>query len=169
MAKSRDVTAPVAIALGSNLGDRRGHLEWALDRLRERVAELRRSAFIETDAEDVPCPQPAYLNAAVIGVTALPPKELLRWLLELEAERGRVRDGVRSARTLDLDLILYGDLVVSEADLTPTASALSRATLRPRATGRAGARLDRSRHRPDDPPAPRALVVIDTLRSTQST
>jgi 2-amino-4-hydroxy-6-hydroxymethyldihydropteridine diphosphokinase len=65
----------------------------------------------------VPDVQPAYLNGAVIGRTTLGPDALLRRLLELEGDRGRRRDRERAARTLDLDLILYGDAVIDRPGL----------------------------------------------------
>jgi len=106
-----------AIALGSNLGDRRAHLEWAVDRLRELLSDLRVSSFIETEPVDMPGPQPPFLNGAVVGETALAPEALLGELLALERERGRERTGVRAPRTLDLDLLLYGDLIVDSPTL----------------------------------------------------
>jgi 2-amino-4-hydroxy-6-hydroxymethyldihydropteridine diphosphokinase len=66
----------------------------------------------------VPDEQPPYLNAVAVGTTVQPADVLLAELLRLESERGRVRQGRRAARTLDLDLILYGDLVLDRADLT---------------------------------------------------
>lgn len=102
----------VAIALGSNLGDRRAHLQWAVDRLRGLLTDLRVSSFIESEPVDVPEPQPPFLNGAVVGETTIAPEALLGELTALERERGRERTGVRAPRTLDLDLILYGDLIV---------------------------------------------------------
>ncbi len=107
----------VAVALGSNLGDRAAHLAWACDGLGRILTNLRASPFENTAPLDVPDSQPDYLNAVVIGTTALAPRAVLDTLLRLEAERGRTRPGVRSARTLDLDLILYGNLVVDEPGL----------------------------------------------------
>ncbi len=106
---------PVVIALGSNLGDRRSHLAWAAEALGAFVSGLRLSPVIETDAVGVPDAQPPYLNAVAVGTTTVPAADLLEGLLEIEQRRGRVRTGLRSARTLDLDLILYGDLV-TESD-----------------------------------------------------
>lgn len=104
----------VAIALGSNLGDRHAHLDWAVDRLRNLLTDLRVSTFIETDPVDVPDDQPPYLNAVVVGKTSLDPEALLNALHTLERERGRERRSFRAARTLDLDLILYGDVIRGE-------------------------------------------------------
>jgi len=109
---------PVAIALGSNLGDRRGHLDWAIERLGSLLSNLMSSALLETEPLDVPDVQPPYLNAVVVGETALGAETLLAALLGLERERGRVRPGWPAARTLDLDLILYGDLIRDEPGLT---------------------------------------------------
>src|SRR5688572_11199074 len=103
------MTARVAIAIGSNLGDRHAHLNWAVTRLRGLLTDLRVSSFIDTDPVDVPDEQPVYLNAVVVGETSLAPEALLDELLALERARGRERPSFRAARTLDLDLILYGD------------------------------------------------------------
>ena len=107
----------VAIALGSNLGDRRGHLEWATSELRHFLNDVTVSSIIETAAFDVPDEQPPYLNAVVVGDTALPAPEVLAELGRLERERGRTRPSFRASRTLDLDLILHGDTVVSTDQL----------------------------------------------------
>ncbi len=110
--------ALVALSLGSNLGDRRGHLTWAVAQLGRILSNLRASSFIETEPLDVPDVQPPYLNAAVVGECALPPDVLLERLLALERLAGRERTGYRAARTLDLDLILYGDFVTDADGLT---------------------------------------------------
>lgn len=107
----------VAIALGSNLGDRQQHVAWAADRLRALLDHARVSAVVETEPFGVSEPQPPYLNAVIIGETALEPGELMAELLALERARGRERPAPLAPRTLDLDLILYGDRVVAEADL----------------------------------------------------
>lgn len=107
----------VAVALGSNLGDRASHLTWALDALGAVLTTLRHSPFDNTAPVGVPDQQPDYLNAVAVGLTRLSPRALLETLLRLEAERGRVRPGVRAARTLDLDLILYGNQVIDEPGL----------------------------------------------------
>ena len=106
----------VAIALGSNLGDRRAHLDFALARLGDVLTDLRVSRIRETQPVDVPDEQPPYLNAVATGTTTLGAADLLERLLQIEAARGRTRPGVRSARTLDLDLVLYGDAIID----TPT-------------------------------------------------
>lgn len=107
----------VAIALGSNLGDRVGHLDHAVARLQTLVRTLRVSRYYETAPVGGSGPQPLYLNAAVVGTTPLAPRHLLDALLEIEAERGRERPRPNAPRTLDLDLILYADRLIDEAGL----------------------------------------------------
>jgi 2-amino-4-hydroxy-6-hydroxymethyldihydropteridine diphosphokinase len=97
----------VAIALGSNLGDREAHLAYAVRRLRSRLNDVTASPWIETAPVGVG-PQPDFLNGALVGTTTLPARELLDLLLTIERERGRERPQPGAARTLDLDLILYG-------------------------------------------------------------
>ena len=107
----------VAIALGSNLGDRVLHLDHAVARLQTIVRQLAVSRYYETAPVGVTGPQPLYLNAAVVGDALLPPRPLLDALLAIERERGRARPRPRAARTLDLDLILFGDLTIDEPGL----------------------------------------------------
>jgi 2-amino-4-hydroxy-6-hydroxymethyldihydropteridine diphosphokinase len=107
---------PVAIALGSNLGDRAAHLAFALERLRPSVPHLRIARFIETDPVGVD-PQPVFLNGAVAGSTDLSPRAFLDVLLAIERERGRERPFQGAPRTLDLDLVLYGNRIISEPGL----------------------------------------------------
>jgi 2-amino-4-hydroxy-6-hydroxymethyldihydropteridine diphosphokinase len=102
----------VAIALGSNLGDRRAHLDFAVDRLQSILHPFRVSTVEETEPFDVPDAQPPYLNAVIVGETDLEPEALLQQLLAIERARGRQRPSVRAARTLDLDLILYGSRII---------------------------------------------------------
>jgi len=107
---------PVAIALGSNLGDRDAHLAYAVGRLNDILRDLRVSRLHETEPVGVE-PQPPFLNAAVSGTTSLGARELLDTLLAIERARGRERPHAGAPRTLDLDLILYGDAVIDEPGL----------------------------------------------------
>lgn len=106
----------VAISLGSNLGDRRAHLEHAVARLREILRFVRVSSLIETPPMDVN-PQPNFVNAGIVGLFSGAPRDLLVSLLNIERERGRERPFPGAARTLDLDLVLFGDRVVDEPGL----------------------------------------------------
>ena len=107
---------PVAIALGSNLGDRRAHLDFAIARLRNHLTNVRVSSFHETDPLGVGA-QPRFLNAALTGMTPMSAGELLDLLLSIESERGRERPYHGAARTLDLDLILFGKEIIEEPNL----------------------------------------------------
>jgi 2-amino-4-hydroxy-6-hydroxymethyldihydropteridine diphosphokinase len=108
----------VAVALGSNLSDRRAHLDFAASRLESFLTQLRVSRYHETDPVGVPGDQPAFLNAAAVGETAMTAREVLDALLTIERERGRERPFPGAARTLDLDLVLFGDLVSSDPILS---------------------------------------------------
>ena len=102
-----------AIGLGSNLGDRRLHLDNAVAALDGVVAVSR---YVETDPVGGP-PQGRYLNAAAIVETDATPRELLARCRALEEAAGRTREERWGPRTLDLDLLLYGDRVVADDDL----------------------------------------------------
>lgn len=82
------------------------------------LTKARASVSLETAPEGVEGNQPAFLNAAVIGETDLSARQLLDALLVMEAARGRKRPFARAPRTLDLDLVLFGDQVVDEPGLT---------------------------------------------------
>jgi 2-amino-4-hydroxy-6-hydroxymethyldihydropteridine diphosphokinase len=99
---------PVAIALGSNVGDREAHLRGAVDALGALLEDLRASSLHATAPVGV-APQPDFLNMAVIGRAALAPEALLEALLVIETRAGRLRPHPGAPRTLDLDLILYCD------------------------------------------------------------
>jgi 2-amino-4-hydroxy-6-hydroxymethyldihydropteridine diphosphokinase len=107
----------VAISLGSNLGDRRAHLEYAIEALQLDLADISVSSFLETKPVGVGPEHGAYLNAAVVGRTQLSARVLLERLLEIEEERGRARPYPMAPRTLDVDLILYGDEIIEEDGL----------------------------------------------------
>jgi len=106
-----------AIALGSNLGDRHAHLDYAVSALASLLENVRVSTYHETLPVGMSLPQPLFLNAAAIGETTLPARTLLDALLQIEQARGRERPHGRASRTLDLDLILWGSLLVDEPGL----------------------------------------------------
>ena len=106
------------VGLGSNLGDRAAYLLLGLSAL-SRLPEtrlLRLSPVYETDP--VGPPQPPYLNMVAELETELSPKGLLAEMLRVEKALGRERRERWGPRTLDLDLLLYGDLVLEEAGLS---------------------------------------------------
>ncbi|WP_299403868.1 2-amino-4-hydroxy-6-hydroxymethyldihydropteridine diphosphokinase [Acaryochloris sp. IP29b_bin.148] len=109
---------PVAIALGSNLGDSRAILVATIDQLSQdpKITVQAQSHWFQTAA--VGPPQPDYLNGCVSLLTTYSPQPLLEKLLQIEAQFGRVRRQRWGPRTLDLDLLLYGDRVIQTPTLT---------------------------------------------------
>ncbi|MDN5717060.1 MAG: 2-amino-4-hydroxy-6-hydroxymethyldihydropteridine diphosphokinase [Janibacter sp.] len=104
----RTRAVPVVIAMGANLGDASRTLQAAIDDLGGAVQSVRRAPFVSTEPVGGP-DQPRYTNTVVLATTALAPHELLAALHAVEARHGRVREVRWGARTLDLDLIQYGD------------------------------------------------------------
>lgn len=111
-----DADIRVAIALGSNVGDRHATLTSAIEALRPWVRNLRASSFYDTPyvGADV---QPPVLNGAAAGITSVSARALLERLLAIEHDYGRTRPYGGAPRTLDLDLILYSDAVIDEPGL----------------------------------------------------
>jgi len=107
----------VAIALGSNLGDREANLAFGLSALPGFITNLKHSSWHDTIPVGVSADQPRYLNGVVIGETALDARALLDRLLLIESEAGRTRPSPMAPRTLDLDLILFGDKTIEEPGL----------------------------------------------------
>ena len=106
-----------AVALGSNLGDRHAHLDHAISRLGDILDDLRVSRVYDTVPVGAPGPQPLFLNAAAVGLTTMAARQVLGTLLAIEQERGRERPYQNAPRSLDLDLILFGDSVIDEPGL----------------------------------------------------
>ena len=107
------------MALGSNVGDREAHLAHARARL-GALPHTRwlKSSRVEETAPLGPVPQGPYLNQMVLLETELEPAELLAHLHAIERERGRVRGARWGPRTLDLDIVRFGDRVVRDPTLT---------------------------------------------------
>lgn len=108
------------LGLGSNVGDRVGHLRTAIEMLSERGVKVEAvSSGYETEPVGEVLDQPDFLNAAIRIRTELEPEALLNVCKEIEAERGRALDAPRhSPRPLDIDLLLLGDLELSTDRLT---------------------------------------------------
>jgi 2-amino-4-hydroxy-6-hydroxymethyldihydropteridine diphosphokinase len=116
------VTGLAAVALGSNLesgfGDRRANLLEAVERIR-RLGEVRSvSSFYDTEPVGY-LSQPRFLNGALLLATDLEPAALMRELLRVEQSMGRERVGVvtKGPRVIDLDLLLYGQVVMASEEL----------------------------------------------------
>jgi 2-amino-4-hydroxy-6-hydroxymethyldihydropteridine diphosphokinase len=111
-----DKTQKAYISAGSNLGDRKANLKFALDSLARKSAILKISSCYETEPVGFRN-QPWFVNLAIELKTHLSPFELLSFCREIEVSSGRVRTFPNASRTLDLDILLYGDVVISENDL----------------------------------------------------
>ena len=104
--------------MGSNLGDRRGHLRAA----RQALASLPRTSLVAESSIEETAPlggmrQPPYLNQMVLLETGLEPRALLEALQQIELNQGRQREERWGPRTLDLDIVRFGDRRVTERDL----------------------------------------------------
>jgi 2-amino-4-hydroxy-6-hydroxymethyldihydropteridine diphosphokinase len=107
------------VGLGANLGDRAAMLRAALEQLaaEPEISLVGVSGFRETDPVGI-AEQPRFLNAAAAVDTELPARQLLDRLLAVERRLGRTREGPRfGPRTIDLDLLLYGDAEIVEPGL----------------------------------------------------
>lgn len=108
----------VAVALGSNLGDRALFLRRAIHELRSVVDVVRVSSFIETEPVGAPPGSPQFLNAVLAGSTRLGPQDLLDALLAIESRLGRRRTRRNAPRVIDLDLIIHSAHRVRTRTLT---------------------------------------------------
>jgi 2-amino-4-hydroxy-6-hydroxymethyldihydropteridine diphosphokinase len=117
------------LGLGSNVGDRRDHLQAAVDALPSvGVRVIAASSVYDTDPVGEVLDQPSFLNACVLVETALEPLDLLDAVKHLEGELGRVEGGPRHGpRAIDIDILLLGDLQLSHERMTlPHEQVLSR-------------------------------------------
>ncbi len=110
-------TIPVALALGSNLGDRLDSLRQAIKALAPYVEITALSPVYETAPLYV-TDQPPFLNAVVIGMTKLEPLALLWTAKDIESEIGRTPTYRYGPRVIDIDIILYGDRIVDTPELS---------------------------------------------------
>ncbi len=104
------------VSAGSNLGDRKANLEFALKSLQKMNAVLKVSSYFETEPVCF-TDQPWFLNLAMELETRLSPYGLLALCQKTETCCGRVRSFPNAPRTLDLDILLYGDIIVNEKNL----------------------------------------------------
>jgi 2-amino-4-hydroxy-6-hydroxymethyldihydropteridine diphosphokinase len=117
------------LGLGSNVGDRRAHLQAAVDALPSiGVRVTAASSVYDTDPVGEVLDQPSFLNACVLVETALEPLELLDAAKRLEAQLGRVAGGARHGpRAIDIDILLLGDIELVHEHMTlPHEQVLSR-------------------------------------------
>lgn len=105
------------IGIGSNLGDREGNCLKAIELMRERgISILKQSSPYETEPWGL-TDQPKFINMAVEAETSRSPLKLLEVLKEIEKEMRRTEAVRWGPRVIDLDILLYGDLVLDEPDL----------------------------------------------------
>jgi 2-amino-4-hydroxy-6-hydroxymethyldihydropteridine diphosphokinase len=104
------------ISAGSNLGDRRANLDYALESLKQGGSIIKVSSYFETEPVGL-LDQPWFLNLAVELETLLQPSELLLLCQSIEASRGRIRTIPNAPRILDLDILLWGDSVIGDENL----------------------------------------------------
>jgi 2-amino-4-hydroxy-6-hydroxymethyldihydropteridine diphosphokinase len=104
------------LSLGSNLGDRAANLRAAVAQMDVAGRLLAVSALYETQPVDVP-DQPWFLNCVAAMETDKTPSELLQLALQIEAMMGRLRLREKGARTIDIDIVLFGDRIVDEPGL----------------------------------------------------
>jgi len=108
----------VYIAFGSNLGDRNKNVQKAISRLKShpKITVKKISSIIETEPEGGP-KQTKFLNGVLKIETILSPRGLLKFLQRIETDLGRKRTVKNGPRTIDLDIIFYGDKVINNPDL----------------------------------------------------
>jgi 2-amino-4-hydroxy-6-hydroxymethyldihydropteridine diphosphokinase len=111
------VQTNVYISLGSNIGNRAANLKAAIERLRDFGVVTAISSFYETEPVEF-TQQPWFLNCVVKLETTLSPPQLLTGILGIEQQMGRHRGAEKGPRNIDLDILLFGDLIVDEPELT---------------------------------------------------
>ena len=105
------------LSLGSNLGEREENLRLAIVSLRELGRVVAVSSMYETEPVEMTA-QPLFLNCAVTLETTLSPLQLIEAVLQIERRRGRQRTQEKGPRTLDIDILLFDDLILNAPDLS---------------------------------------------------
>jgi 2-amino-4-hydroxy-6-hydroxymethyldihydropteridine diphosphokinase len=107
----------VYLSLGSNVGDREAQLRDAVGRLGAAGRVVTVSSFYETEPVEFP-QQPWFLNCAITLETSKTPQELMTEILRIEEEMGRRRVRNKGPRSIDIDIVLFGDTIVDSLELT---------------------------------------------------
>lgn len=107
----------VYLLLGSNLGDSKKKLSDALRIIEEKLGLVIRSSSLYQTAAWGKTDQPDFINQVLCLRTKLPPRQLLEQILVIENQLGRIRAEKWSSRTIDIDILFYGDLILQEKDL----------------------------------------------------
>ncbi len=106
----------VYLSLGSNIGDRAGNLDAAIGRLRSLGDVVAVSSFYETEPVEFTA-QPWFLNCAIALDTESTPQQLLAGIFEIEQQMGRRRSQKKGPRIIDIDILLFGNLIVDDPGL----------------------------------------------------
>jgi 2-amino-4-hydroxy-6-hydroxymethyldihydropteridine diphosphokinase len=113
----------VYLGLGSNLGDRKDNLEKAMDYLSQRIRITMKSSIYDTEAMENR-EQPRFLNMVCQAKTILKPQDLLVLAKAIERKIGRQPNSHSAPRTIDIDILFYGDEVIDTPELTIPHSSL---------------------------------------------
>jgi len=114
---SRTVPNLAYLSLGSNVGDREAHLRNALARLGAAGRVAAASSFYETEPVEF-TRQPWFLNSAVALETSQTPRQLMTTILQIEQEMGRRRVQKKGPRSIDIDILLFDDMILDSTELT---------------------------------------------------
>jgi 2-amino-4-hydroxy-6-hydroxymethyldihydropteridine diphosphokinase len=117
MGHRRSTQETAYLSLGSNLGDREGHLRDAISRLGSEGRVTAVSSFYETEPVEVTA-QPWFLNCAIALETPKTPEVLMTSILRIEQGMGRKREQKKGPRTIDIDILLFGHAVIATPGLT---------------------------------------------------
>ncbi len=107
----------IYLSLGSNIGDRAANLREAISRLASLGQVVSTSSFYETEPVDV-SGHPWYLNCVLALETEKMPRQLIKALLTIEQDMGRLRSREKAPRRIDIDILLFGNSVMDTQDLT---------------------------------------------------
>lgn len=107
------------LGIGSNLGNRRKNIKLAIKEISalKGTKFIKASRIIETEPEGGPACQPRFLNGALKITTNIPPLQLLKRIKEIEKQLGRAKSVPSGPRTIDLDILFYGDRIMNTRDL----------------------------------------------------
>jgi 2-amino-4-hydroxy-6-hydroxymethyldihydropteridine diphosphokinase len=111
------MSVTVYISVGSNIGDRQAHLQEAQRRLQAAGRVIAVSSYYETEPVEF-TDQPWFLNGTLALETEQEPAELMKSILEIERAMGRERVQKKGPRTIDIDILLFGDLVLNSEEVT---------------------------------------------------
>ncbi|MDZ7876598.1 MAG: 2-amino-4-hydroxy-6-hydroxymethyldihydropteridine diphosphokinase [Saprospiraceae bacterium] len=111
------MTKKIHLLIGSNMGDRKAYLVKAAAEIDKKIGKIaKESRLYETQAWGL-TNQPDFINQALEVETTLSPQETLQKLLAIETDMGRIRTEKWAERTIDIDILLFADVIVQEADL----------------------------------------------------